>query len=68
MLCGAVGQINLEPAPMNSILEELEEWTRYIEAEPAVSQKLRDFKKSAEGVDSKHEKPLKRRFPAGPTL
>ncbi|MCP4937147.1 MAG: hypothetical protein GY927_23800 [bacterium] len=50
---GAVDQNNLEPAPLVSILDELEEWGWYLEAEPEIIHKLRAFEDAASGTDNK---------------
>tara|TARA_R110002073_G_scaffold19509_1_gene71197 strand:+ start:7330 stop:7515 length:186 start_codon:yes stop_codon:yes gene_type:complete len=44
--------MHLEPAPLASMLEELEEWERYLKAEPEVIHKLRAFDDAAAGRQS----------------
>lgn len=54
---GAVDQNNLEPTPLVSILDELEDWARYLNAEPEVIHKLQAFEDAARGVGSEAKKP-----------
>lgn len=59
-LSGAVDQNNLEPNSLSSILDELKEWGRYIEAEPEITHKLRAFDKAACKTDARSKKSIKR--------
>lgn len=70
---GAVDQTNLEPASLVSLLDELEEWSAVLKAEPELIHKLREFEAAASGQakdDKKdtHKNAPRRRQPRGPSL
>lgn len=50
---GAADQANLEPATLASVLDNLEEWERYLKAEPELMHKLRGFEDAADGREDK---------------
>lgn len=69
MFYGAAEQANLEPAALGSILDNLEEWERYLKAEPELMHKLRGFENAAGGREDKpSQAPVRTARSRGPSL
>jgi hypothetical protein len=56
---GAVDQTNLEPAPLVSVLEELEQWEVHLKAEPEIIHKLNEFQNAAASKNNTPDKPTR---------
>lgn len=70
---GADDRTNLEPASLISVLDELEEWSSVLKAEPEVIHKLQEFEVAALRRDEKASlsetrTPSRRKPTRGPSL
>jgi len=55
VLSGAVDQSNLEPETVASILDELEDWGRYLSGEPEIIHTLRAFEEASQKANNEPE-------------
>jgi len=67
-ISGAVDRNNLEPATVDLILDELEDWGQYLSGEPEIIHTLRALEEASQKADNEpeiHKRPSIKR--TGPT-